>query len=148
MYKKSSYYSNHINIDHTSVSHSINQHKPNHNIHTKNALRIHHIASKSIHQDNNVTIPEFLWQIWPHRMKIWNLLQSSRAWHQLTHKSTWIHPLYTPCPHSTRIGTHPISLQITYTSETRVSELPRLLSSWSQTCWNYDVSMRSSRYSL
>jgi hypothetical protein len=46
-----------------SVSHSINQHKPHHNNHTKNALSIHYTTSKSIHQDNNVTIPEFLWQI-------------------------------------------------------------------------------------
>jgi hypothetical protein len=50
-------------LNHKSVSHSINQHKPNHNNHTKNALSIHHTTSKSIHQDNNVTIPEFLWQI-------------------------------------------------------------------------------------
>jgi hypothetical protein len=48
-------------LNHKSVSHSINQHKPNHNNHTKNALSIHHTTSKSIHQDNNVTIPEFLW---------------------------------------------------------------------------------------
>jgi hypothetical protein len=50
-------------LNHKSVSHSINQHKPNHNNHTKNALSIHHTTSKSIHQDNNVTIPEFLWNI-------------------------------------------------------------------------------------
>jgi hypothetical protein len=42
-----------------SVAHSINQHKP----HDNNALRIHYTTSKSIHQDNNVTILEFLWQI-------------------------------------------------------------------------------------
>jgi hypothetical protein len=50
-------------LKHKSFSHSINQHKPHHNIHTKNALSIHYKTSKSIHQDNNVTIPEFLWQI-------------------------------------------------------------------------------------
>jgi hypothetical protein len=50
-------------LNHNSVSHSINQHKPNHNNHTKNSLSIHHTTSKSIHQDNNLTIPEFLWQI-------------------------------------------------------------------------------------
>jgi hypothetical protein len=50
-------------LNHKSVSHSINQHKPHHNNHTKNALSIHHTTNKSIHQDNNITIPEFLWQI-------------------------------------------------------------------------------------
>jgi hypothetical protein len=50
-------------LNNKSVSHSINQYKPHHNNHTKNALRIHYTKSKSIHQDNNVTIPEFLWQI-------------------------------------------------------------------------------------
>jgi hypothetical protein len=50
-------------LNHKSVAHSINQHKPHHNNHTKNALSIHYTTSKSIHQDNNVTIPEFLWQI-------------------------------------------------------------------------------------
>jgi hypothetical protein len=50
-------------LNNKSVSHSINQHKPHHNIHTKNALRIHHTTRKSIHQNNNVTIPEFLWKI-------------------------------------------------------------------------------------
>jgi hypothetical protein len=44
-------------LNYESVSHSINQHKPNHNNHTKNALRIHHTTSKSIHQENYVTIP-------------------------------------------------------------------------------------------
>jgi len=50
-------------LNHKSDSHSINQHKPHHNNHTKNSLSIHYTTSKSIHQDNNVTIPEFLWQI-------------------------------------------------------------------------------------
>ena len=50
-------------LNHKSVSHYINQHKPHHNNYTKNSLRIHHKISKSIHQDNNVTIPEFLWKI-------------------------------------------------------------------------------------
>jgi hypothetical protein len=39
---------------------SINQHKPYHNIYTNNALSIHHTIRKSIHQDNNVSIPELL----------------------------------------------------------------------------------------
>jgi hypothetical protein len=47
-------------LNHKSVSHSNNQHKPHHNNHTKNALSIHYTISKSIHQDNNVTIPGFL----------------------------------------------------------------------------------------
>jgi hypothetical protein len=50
-------------LNHKSVSHSINQYKPNHNIHTKNSLSIHHITSKSNYQDNNVTIPVFIWHI-------------------------------------------------------------------------------------
>jgi hypothetical protein len=50
-------------LEHKSVAHSINQHKPHHNNHTKNALSIHYTTSKSIHQDNHVTIPEFLWHI-------------------------------------------------------------------------------------
>ena len=50
-------------LNHKSVTHSINQHKLHHNSHTKNSLSIHYTTSKSIHQDNNVTIPEFLWQI-------------------------------------------------------------------------------------
>jgi hypothetical protein len=50
-------------LNHKSAAHSINQHKPHHNIHTKNALSIHYTTSKSIHQDNYVTIPEFLWKI-------------------------------------------------------------------------------------
>ena len=79
-------------LNHKSVSHSINQHKSNHNSHTKNSLSIHHTTNKSIHQDNYVTIPEFLWKIWAHRMQIWNLLQTSRTWHHLTLKSPWIHP--------------------------------------------------------
>jgi hypothetical protein len=48
-------------LNHKSVSHSINQHKSNHNSHTKNSLSIHHTTNKSIHQDNYVTIPKFLW---------------------------------------------------------------------------------------
>ena len=44
-------------LNHKIVSHSISQHKPHHNSHTKNDLSIHHTTSKSIHQDNNVTIP-------------------------------------------------------------------------------------------
>jgi hypothetical protein len=44
-------------LNHKSVAHSINQQKPHHNNHTKNALSIHYTKSKSIHQDNNVTIP-------------------------------------------------------------------------------------------
>jgi hypothetical protein len=50
-------------LNHKNVAHSINQHKLNHNSHTKNASSIHHTICKSIHQDNYVTIPEFLWQI-------------------------------------------------------------------------------------
>jgi hypothetical protein len=50
-------------LNHKSVSHSINQYKPHHNNHTKNALSIHHTTNKSIHQDKNITIPEFLWKI-------------------------------------------------------------------------------------
>jgi hypothetical protein len=50
-------------LNHKSVAHFINQHEPHHNSHTKNSLSIHYTTRKSIHQDNNVTIPEFLWQI-------------------------------------------------------------------------------------
>jgi hypothetical protein len=50
-------------MNHKSVSHSINQQKSHHNSHTKNLLNIHYTTSKSIHQDNHVTIPEFLWNI-------------------------------------------------------------------------------------
>jgi hypothetical protein len=50
-------------LDHKSVDHSINQHKLHQNNHTKNALSIHYTKSKSIHQENYVTILEFLWQI-------------------------------------------------------------------------------------
>jgi hypothetical protein len=51
-------------LKHKSVAHSVNEPiKPYHNIHTKDALRIHHTISKSIHQDNHVTIPELLWKI-------------------------------------------------------------------------------------
>jgi hypothetical protein len=50
-------------LNHKSVSHSINQNKPHHNKHTKNALSIHHTTNKSIHKGNNTTIPKFLWQI-------------------------------------------------------------------------------------
>ena len=135
-------------LNHKSVSHSINQHKPHHNNHTKNFLRIHYTTRKSIHQDNNVTIPESQWQIWAHRMQICNMLQSSRAWHQLNHKSSWLHPLYVPCPHSSHVCMLPDSLQPTYTSETRVSELLRLFLSWSHTYRNFYASMRSSRHSL
>jgi hypothetical protein len=75
-------------LNHKSDSHSINQHKPDHNSHTKNALRIHYTKSKSIHQNNNVIILELPWHISSRRTQIWNLLQSSRAWHHLTHKSS------------------------------------------------------------
>jgi hypothetical protein len=50
-------------LNHKSDAHSIIQHKPHHNIHTKNALRIQYITSKSIHQDNNIIIPKYQWQI-------------------------------------------------------------------------------------
>jgi hypothetical protein len=44
-------------LNRKSVSHSNNKLKPHHNSHTKNALSIHQTISKSIHQDNYVTIP-------------------------------------------------------------------------------------------
>jgi hypothetical protein len=39
-------------LNHKSVAHSINQHKPHHKSHTKNALSIHYTTRKSIHQEN------------------------------------------------------------------------------------------------
>jgi hypothetical protein len=50
-------------LNHKSDAHSISQHKPHHNNHTNNSLRIHYTTSKRIHQGNNVTILAFLWQI-------------------------------------------------------------------------------------
>jgi len=55
-------------LNHKRDTHSINQNKSNHNNHTNNSLIIYHTTNKSIHQANNVTIPEFLWHIWAHRM--------------------------------------------------------------------------------
>jgi hypothetical protein len=46
-------------LNHKSVSHSINQHKPNHNSHTKNSSSIHPTTSNIIHQDNNVPYQSF-----------------------------------------------------------------------------------------
>jgi len=146
-------------LKHKSDAHSINQNNPNHKNHTKNASSIHHTICKSLHQDNYVTIPEFLWQIWAHRMHIWNLLQSSRTWYQLTLESSWLHQLYTLCLPSTHVCTCSGSLQPVHvhslhhcclrtSSETRVSELPKLSLSRYQTYRNFDASMRSSSLSL
>ena len=101
-------------MNHKSVSHSINQHKPHHSNHTKNSLGIHNTTNNSIHQDNNVTILVFQWYIWAHRMHIWNLPHHPRVWHYLKHNSSSFQPLYVPCPHTAHVCARTGSLQPTY----------------------------------
>jgi hypothetical protein len=128
-------------LNHKSVSHSINQLKPHHNNHTKNALSIHQTIRKSIHQDNHVTIPfepmdrsdvsEHCRPSWELNLRIWNLcIFIFSSFHGFTN-------MYSPYTQPARVRTHPIHRQPTYcthpihrqpvyASENRVSELPKL----------------------